>query len=101
VECTWDVASCSGANSVVSLACICVRLVCQFVPDHAKTLRFVSLPGQVTCLLGYVISESAAFLLSSVNLGIHSLHYTLNNFFPFPATYRWNLNLQAASNSPS
>jgi len=23
VECTWDVASCSGANSVVSLACIC------------------------------------------------------------------------------
>ena len=51
VECTWDVASCSGANSVVSLACICFLLVCQFVPDHAKIVRFVALPGQLTSLL--------------------------------------------------
>ena len=100
VECTWDVASCSGANSVVSLACICFLLVCQFVPDHAKIVRFVALPGQLTSLLR--ISHFRKCSISSVTSkpwNSISAQYIKFFFFlsTFPATYRWNLNLQAAS----
>jgi hypothetical protein len=55
VECIGDFGCpeppCSGTNSVVSLACICFLLPCQFLPDHAKIVRFVALIGQLTAVL--------------------------------------------------
>jgi hypothetical protein len=63
---------CSGANSVVSLACICFLLLCQFLPDHAKIVRFRSLNRTTySCVKDLRIQESAAFLSSPVNTSFH------------------------------